>query len=227
VSLRVRLRIELNDAPGSLAQVAAIIADHGGNITGLDVLEGSRSSAVDDVTVEFGEPTDLTGLRRELTSSGAARVLSHQTASPVDLLVRVLRRLAEIVPGSTEQSDDLLRRGVAELCATPAVWVCGPMTALDSDAGRLAMEHPGEGAVVRTAQPLPPLGYTASGEAWLLAVAERADVRAQRVVLVSRPLTQAFTTTEVARVEALVAVHQRLDSLASQAGERGVADAHP
>jgi ACT domain-containing protein len=213
MSVMVRLRIELADAPGSLAQVAAIIGEHGGNITAIDVQEGSPSSAIDEVTVEFREDADLQKLRHHLSDSGAARVVSHQTANRIDLVVRMLQRLADILPASPDNRDEGLRRGVAELCSTPVVWVASPDDAAAYSAGRQALERAGEAVLIRSDEPLPALAGTISGKAWLLAVADRLSGPRHRVVLVARPEAQEFTTTEISRIEALVALHEQIEQL--------------
>jgi hypothetical protein len=56
---------------------------------------------------------------------------------------------------------------------------------------------------------------TITGTAWLLAVANGVSGSRQRVVFVARPDSQEFTTTEISRVEALVALHRRIDELGS------------
>jgi acetolactate synthase regulatory subunit len=205
----VRLRVEIDDTPGSLARVAGVVADHGGNITAVDVHQSGGASAVDEMTVEFPDAVDLAGLRNDIARRTPARVVSHQTASPVDLVVRVLNRFTTSAGSS---GGELLRRLVADLCATPAVWTFPPETAGAYEAGRLALAHPGTAVVVRTSEQLPPLGDTISGEACVLAVAGvRSADRA--VVLVARPVSQGFTATEAARVEAAVACAERLASL--------------
>lgn len=209
----VRLRIELADSPGSLAQVAAIIGEHGGNITAIDVQEGSPASAIDEVTVEFQEESDLRELRHHLRQSGAATVVSHQTANRVDLVVRTLQRLTDVLPASAEERDEGLRRGVAELCSSPVVWVSSPAGATVYGAGKLALERGGEPVLVRSKEPLPPVAGTITGGAWLLALANGVSGPRQRVVFVARPETQEFTTTEISRVEALVALHRRIDEV--------------
>ena len=213
MGVMVRLRIKLADSPGSLAQVATIIGEHGGNITAIDVQEDSPTSAIDEVTIEFQREADLQKLRHHLSASGAAQVVSHQTANRVDLVLRMLQRLAEILPASPDERDEGLRRGVAELCSTPVVWVSAPADAAASGAGKLALERAGEPVLVRTDDPLPPVARTITGKAWLLAVADRLPGPRQRVVFVARPEAQEFTTTEISRVEALVALHQHIDEL--------------
>jgi hypothetical protein len=220
VGILVRMRIELPNAPGSLAVVASVIADHGGNITAIDVHEGSPGRAVDEMTIEFGDNVDLGEVRRQIGLRASGQVLSHQTASPVDLIVRVLGRLTEALGADDYDKDETLRRGVAALCATPAVWVRSAQDAMTHQAGRLAIEHPGNAMVARTNEALPPLGETVNGEAWLLAVAER-RAESPRVVLVARPVTQGFTPTEASRVEALVALHTELDLIRTPASAGG------
>jgi hypothetical protein len=202
VGLSVRLRIELADRPGSLAEVAGVIAGQGGNITGIDIHPGS-GSAVDEVTVEFGSHVDLREVRRAIVASGSAKVLSHQAATPVDLLTRVVRRLTGLL--DSDAWDEELRRTIAELFATPAAWVLSP----DEAAGYGAVAGPAEATVVRSTRRLPPLGDTIDGEAWVLAVST-VTAQGPRVIVVARPTTQGFTPTEVARLEAVAALQQRM-----------------
>jgi len=213
MSVLVRLRLELADSPGSLAQVAAIIGEHGGNITAIDVQEGSPASAIDEVTVEFQEESDLQILRGHLSESGAATVVSHQTANRADLVVRTLQRLTDVLAASAEERDEELRRGVAELCSSPVVWISTPADATVYGAGKLAIERESEPVLVRSDEPLPAVAGTITGTAWLLAVANGVSGSRQRVVFVARPDSQEFTTTEISRVEALVALHRRIDEL--------------
>ena len=215
MSVLVRLRLELADSPGSLAQVAAIIGEHGGNITAIDVQEGSPASAIEEVTVEFQEESDLQILRGHLSESGAATVVSHQTANRADLVVRTLQRLTDVLAASAEERDEGLRRGVAELCSSPVVWISTPADATVYGAGKLAIERESEPVLVRSDEPLPAVAGTITGTAWLLAVANGVSGSRQRVVFVARPDSQEFTTTEISRVEALVALHRRIDELGS------------
>jgi len=213
MGLLVRLRIELADSPGSLARVAGIIASHGGNIAAVDVQHGSTSSAVDDVTVEFPGRADLAGLRRDLAEGGVARVLSHQTARPADPVVQVLKRLAHVLAVPSHDREEELRRGIAELCASPAVWVASADEAAVYEAGRLALELRGEATLTRASVVPAVLAETIGGDGWLLAVADLRRADGRRVVFVARPLTQDFTATEVSRIEALMALYGQLDGL--------------
>ena len=220
MSLVVRLRIDLADRPGSLADVAAVIGAHGGNITSIDMLSAERGRVVDEITVEVPDQLDLTVLRIQIAGTADARVLSHQRAGVVDPIVRVLRRAAEAVDRVTEDPAEALRRAVADLCATPAAWILEAQDASAYEAGSEALAHPGHAIIGHTAAKLPPLGETVTGEASIVAVAV-AGVYGPAVVLVARSLGQGFTPTEADRIEALVALHARLVGLVPAGGDRG------
>jgi hypothetical protein len=218
VAVVVRLRLEIADVPGALARAAAIIADHGGNITAVDVQHAADAVAVDEVTVEVGELTDLSKLRRALNDSRSVRVVALQSANPEDLVVRVLRRLTDVLAAPGHDPGLELRRAVAELCATPAVWVTTAAEASRSVAGRRAVVTPGEAVLVQTDERLPALADTVTGEAWLLAVAGRASAGEQRVVFVARPVKQRFSATEIGRIEATIALHNQVERLRAAPG---------
>ena len=209
MSLVVRLRIELADRPGSLADVAAVIGAQGGNILSIDAFDAPDGRAVDEITVEVPDDLDLAVLRSQIAAAADAHVLSHQRARVVDPIVRVLRRAAEAVDRAGDDHADGLRDAVADLCATPAAWVLDGDEAAAYDAGREALAHPGRAVIGHTAAKLPPLGETVSGEASLVAVAVAGGER-PAVVLVARSDAQGFTATEAERVEALVALYARL-----------------
>jgi hypothetical protein len=209
----VRLRIELADSPGALAEVASVIAGQGGNICAIDVQEGSSSSAVDEVTIDFAEDADLAKLRLVLEESGAARVLSHQKADPADLVVRVMQWLAGLLVAPPGRRDRALAQGVAELCATPTAWVSTAAEAMDYDVGRMALGSRGEAVLARSAEPPPALAGTMSGEVVLLAIADRVGPEPQRVVFVARAAAHGFTATEIRRLEELMALHEQVEAL--------------
>lgn len=207
----VRLRIALADQPGALARVAAIIAEHGGNITAVDVHHQAGGNAVDDVVVEWpDEGSDLDHLRNALAGSGAGALVSHQAGRQLDPVVAALRRAVDMVAGGGDSDDDLVA-AVAEICASPAVWVSGAGEDNDIEAGRMARE--GGGAVSVHTSALPPeVAERLPGDAWLLAVPDP-EVVDGRVVFVARGPQSEFTTTEIARIEALMALHARIARL--------------
>ena len=104
---------------------------------------------------------------------------------------------------------------MAELCSTPVVWLASSDGAAAYTAGKLALERVGEPVLVRSDEPLPPVAGTIAGTSWVLAVAKGEPGARQRIVFVARPEAQEFTTTEISRVEALVALHRCMDDLRS------------
>jgi hypothetical protein len=212
VSNPIRLRISLADRPGALAQVAAVIAHHGGNIISVDVQHVDADNAVDDVVVDFeGEP-DLVALRNALAVEGAATVMSHQQAHGADPVVGSLRRVVQLVDAGPGDPDKALAEGVAELCSSPVVWVSDAVEASEYHAGRLALEH--HGAVALQTTELPEhLAERLHGDVCLLAVPDPERMSGERVVFVARPVANPFTATEIARIEALTALHSRIERL--------------
>jgi predicted amino acid-binding ACT domain protein len=211
MSLIVRLRIALADQPGALARVASVIAEHGGNITAVDV-HRAGGRAVDDLVVDW--PDDGTGFepfRDALAESGAGELVSHQAAQQLDPVVAALRRAADMVAGGVGGDADLIA-AVAEVCASPAVWISPAGDDIPSQAGRLAREGGGAVSVLTTDLPAE-FTDRLPGEAWLLAVPDPEVVGDGLVVFVARGPTSEFTSTEIARIEALMDLHARVERL--------------
>jgi len=221
----VRLRVELDDRPGSLAGVAAAIAARDGNITAIDVLEAEAGRVVDEITVDVPEDLDMALLRSEIAGVRDARVLSHQRTGLVDPIVRVLRRLTSALERLPRGAADGLCQGIADLCETPAVVVLDKGVAAGYEVGRHALEDPGRAVMARTAEELPSFGEAMTGEVTVVAVATTIS-GAPVVAMVARPVAQGFAPTECHRIEALVVLHERLvavvDSAHEEAGRPGV-----
>jgi hypothetical protein len=77
------------------------------------------------------------------------------------------------------------------------------------EAGRFALERTGAIAL-RTAELPPAMAERLPGEVWLLAVPDPEPTRSSRVVFVARSLANEFTSTEIARIEALMALHDEV-----------------
>jgi len=212
VTLLVRMRISLADRPGALAQVGLVMADHGGNIVSVDVHQAGVVSAIDDLLVEFPDDADLAALRNDLTASGVATVLSHQEAQREDPIVATLRRVTEMVATQGVDSDELLARGVADLCSSPVAWVTSSEESTRWEAGRYAKER-GGAIALRTTELPSHLADRLPGEVWLLAVPDPEMRAGGRTVFVARQLAAEFTSTEIARIEALMALHDQLEHL--------------
>ena len=222
----IRLRISLADRPGALAKVATIIAGYGGNITSVDVQQVDDELAVDDLVVDFSQEPDLDDLRNDLVTQGTAVVMSHQQNQTVDPLVASLRRLVTMVDTGTPDPATALAEGVAELCSSPAVWVSDIEGARYYEAGRFALDH--HAAVVLRTSELPPhLAERLAGEVFVLAVFDPEWDSQGRVVFVGRSVTNPFTSTEIARVESLAALHGRIERLLAGSERRAGGDPVP
>jgi hypothetical protein len=207
----VRLRIALADRPGALSRVAAIIGEHEGNITSVDVHRTGVVGVVDDLVVEFPDEADMAQLRIDLGASGAATLLSHQAAHAVDPIVSTLLRAARMISARPEDPEAELVQSVSELCASPVVWVTSAEEADTYEAGRFALERSGAIAL-RTSELPEHLADRLPGEVWLLAVPDP-EIVTGRVVFVARPLHNEFTSTEIARIEAVMALHDQVERI--------------
>jgi len=206
-----RMRIELDDRPGALGAVAAVIGEHGGNITAIDVQQSARGTgaAVDELTVSFADGVDLARLRLEIGRRGTARVISHQAASHVDLPLMITLQLTDALGEPPGERARRLPRRLGDVCGTPATAMLPAAEARDLAVGRSALAAPGEGCVAHSAGLPTLLGETIPGEATLLAIASR-HLEPQVVLLLARAAGHAFSATEVDRVEAVVAFHDQL-----------------
>lgn len=66
--MRVLVRLILNDRPGALSKAAAAIAEAGGNVVGMDIVDRVGASVVDDFVVEV-EGSDPAALEVLLSTS--------------------------------------------------------------------------------------------------------------------------------------------------------------
>jgi predicted amino acid-binding ACT domain protein len=207
------LRVALSDRPGALMKVAATIAEHGGNIVSIDVHRAGFSQVIDDLIIDFPDDGDLDRLRHELTANGAGMVVSHWSTQPVDPVVAALGYVAGLLAQHDDGSEDGLARVVGQLCGTPVAWVTPATDADRYEAGRFAKER-GGAIALRTTELPADLADRLPGEVWLLAVPDAGAGFTGRVVFVARPLANEFTTTEIARVEALLTLYEQLQARA-------------
>ena len=213
----VRLRVELADSPGSLATVAGVIAGQGGNITAVDVHHSNALTAVDEIMVDFPEGADLGRIERAIAESGAATLLSHQSARRVDPIVQLLRRAIELTQSPKSSPEEELTAALVELCSAPAVWISTIEEANQNETGMFAIQQHAA-LTIRTSEVPAALRETLpAGEVWLLAVPDLNLGGQARVIFVARPLDLEFTTTEITRIEALATLYDELVRLRAAA----------
>jgi hypothetical protein len=219
MATKLRIRVELPDDPGSLARVSGVIGDLGGNVASIDVHEVDGARAVDELVVHVPETWDRPTLARELGHRADAVLLSSRPEqSSVDNVVRALdlaRRVAtgRVATGRVATRDaelDGLADAIREMCSAVAVWVCEAARAEALPAGRTALARGGP-VVCRNETTPETYALRLPPSVWLLAVPDaRESPRA--VAFAARPLSLRFTATEVARVEALMALARELDA---------------
>jgi hypothetical protein len=204
-----RLRVELPDHPGALAQVAATIAALKGDVVSVDIHEVEGLSAVDEIIIRAPDGWDPAALADALAQAGAGTLLSCQPGEAgVDPVVRALAWTRTMLEAGPQDSELELARALAEACTYARAWTSPPEQARALPAGAMALER-GQ-AVIRRTDDLPD-AYRAGLPAtvWLLAVPDgHPDTRL--VAFLARDLSLRFTASEVARVQALLALRRQL-----------------
>ncbi|MDE3206929.1 MAG: hypothetical protein KGQ66_22210 [Acidobacteriota bacterium] len=212
----VRLRIALADRSGALAQAATVIGLHGGNIRAIDVHRAPADAAVDDLVVDFATPPDVEAMRTDLAMNASATLLDCCTAEAVDPVEAALREVRGLMEGGR------LADALTSMCGAASAHEESLDLAATTEAGRSALE---QGKPVRFAGPPGEAGdgeasETGDGDgdgepddrdgsgaaAGGTATAGLAVATATSVIFLTRPANLGFTDTEVARVEALVAI---------------------
>jgi ACT domain len=207
-----RLRISLADRAGALAQAATIIGLHGGNIVSVDVHRTGADTAVDEMVVEFPAEPDLSDLGDDLLTHASSRLLWHRPTQFSDPIEAVLLRIAEQLDAGHVRPREALAAEVAELCSTPVVWVATREEAARYEAGRAALDQ-NEPVSLRSHAVPAQFAELLSGEVNILAVPASNPSKDGRVVLAARHAHADFTDTEIARIQALIALHDQIERL--------------
>ncbi|MDX6274682.1 MAG: hypothetical protein QOJ92_1892 [Frankiales bacterium] len=203
-----QLRIELQDRPGALARVTAALAESRVNILDIVIHEIDGSTVVDEVIVDAPEDWDLVATREALDAIGVHLLSSAEVRRREDPVLTALGWVDELVAAAPEEREDALARLVARAAGASRACVLSASRARQVSAGRAALDR-GAAGVQRTADL--PVQMATSGESlrWLLAVPDSFESPAL-VAFATRPLSQRFTGTEVARAGAVVSTHRRL-----------------
>jgi ACT domain len=221
---RYRLRVELPDLPGALAKVATVISELDGDVVSIDIHELDGHQAVDELVVEVLTELDGRVLAAELERAGAGALLSCAPArSGTEPVLDALTWAREIVEA---EDDAALTRVLAAACHSSAVWIAPIDEAREVAAGRLALAR---GApLVQRSMDLPDrLGARATSPMWLLAVPD-APPHPRCIAFLARPGSLRFTASEVARVDALMAVNRSsIERVARREHPAASGHAHP
>ena len=218
VTLSHRLRVELPDRPGALARLAALVAEHGGNVLSVDIHVLDDDRAVDELVVALPEHWDEDAFEAQLSASGVGRLLSCRADHGVtDRVARALQWATMVVQSGVGYSELELSRTISELCSADVSWVATPDEAATIDAGRRALAT--RDAVVEHVDALPAqLSNGATCAGWLIVVPDDVD-DPRAVAFAARTDGHQFTATELSRLRALLGLHRELASI-SQATTR-------
>ncbi len=215
----VRLRIALADRSGALAQAATVIGLHGGNIRAIDVHRAPADAAVDDLVVDFATPPDVEAMRTDLAMNASATLLDCCPAEAVDPVEAALREVRALMEGGR------LADALTSMCGAASANEESLEQAATTEAGRSALEQgkpirfgdtpgkAGHGATRKTGprgtggdsdgEPGDSDGRSRDADSATAGLAVATDTS---VIFLTRSADLGFTDTEVARVEALVAI---------------------
>jgi hypothetical protein len=197
-----RVRVEVSDHPDALSPVRSAIASAGGSVVSEDLYEVDGEQVVDELVVEMRDELDHGDLARVIETTGVATLLSsRRTERSGDPLVRALGWARAIL--ASDRGIDGLTEAVSQSCNAKS-WVCEEDDARVLPAGRLALDR--ERSIVRRSSRPDPGPGDLPTQVWLLAV-PHGRRRTDRVTFAARPVSLPFCSSDVARVEALVALH--------------------
>lgn len=198
-----RLRVELENERGNLAQVAQALAGTGANIVSLDVHAISASAIADDLVVASAGTVDATAIAAALAALDA-RLVDVRAADAHELVDRVTRaldtaaRIAETGPDPTALG---LAISAVVRCDVSYLRPVGDGTLLDEIEARAAADD----RPVMDRQQVKRLPAGGEG-AWVLAVPTTVGGRPHVAVAVRR--SPRFSYTETARIRGLLGVHE-------------------
>jgi hypothetical protein len=204
-----RLRVELPDTPGALANVAALIGESGASVMSLDIHELAGPTAIDEIVVDAPDGWSSATLAFELGAAGAGTLLSAvPAAQATDPVVEALEWAIAMAAAEPEDCDAALGRAVFEVTSALAAWVTDVRGALEIDAGRLALER--HGPVVLQTEVLPSTVSAQLPDSVRLLAVPDGHLDTEVVAFAVRPLELHFSVSEIARVEQLVRLRRQL-----------------
>jgi hypothetical protein len=208
-----RLRVELPDRPGALANVTAVIADVGASVMSLDIHELTGPTAIDEIVIDAPDGWEPGLLAARLAAAEAATLLSSAAASQaIDPVVEALEWAIAMAEADPSDCDAALGRAVLEVTSALAAWVTDVRAALEVDVGRLALER-GSPVVLQTSTVPANVASQLPASVWLLAVPD-GHLDAEIVAFAIRPTALHFSVSEIARVEQLVRLRRQLARVA-------------
>jgi hypothetical protein len=216
----VLVRLVLDDRPGALARAAGAIAEMGGDIVAMDVIDRDNGSVTDDFVIEWvpGASDDLTVLAQQLNEVSGA-VVECVRVTPEAELHRELELMTTFAVDTLPSLDrlDLLARLI------PAMLRCDWAAVLSGTGSTVGITHSsGGGPRIRWGSlPWLPLHAATTldfDERWVPAAWQRGEMLALAAapinprthVLVCRSSGPLFRPREVVQLGQLAALAGRL-----------------
>lgn len=208
-----RARIEADDTPGQLAEIAGALGCVGANIVSLDVHATGASRVADDLVVAVAGTLDA-GAFEELLAPLDARLVDLRRADAhelVDPVTQALEAAGRIV--RAQASAEALAAAIAQVVPVELAHVRPAVEGLPLTA--VAAQALAEGRAVLGREPVKSLPPGPEG-AWVLAAPVVLDDRAHVGVAVRR--SPRFSFTETARLRAVMGVGAAVSSDHLRAG---------
>lgn len=199
----LRVRVEVADAPGALAGIAAALAGLGVDVSAIDVLEVDGSRVVDELLLRLPAEVQAQEVRDVLRMSGADVLSSVVDSTRSDPVVRAFELMRSVLdnPGDPDAPGRAL--------ASTAYADVGALLDLDVVARFPLARRALEDGVPASAPAGPDVSPLAVPGGWVLWVApQRPDP--QQVAVVGRRLNVRFSATEAARLRAFATALESL-----------------
>lgn len=191
----LKVRVEVTDAPGALAQLTAALASLAVDVADIDVLEVDGRSVVDEMLLRVPPAVSVQQVQDVLRRAGADVLSSRPVASAKDQAVvafEMTRALLEAPWDADLPGQSLARVAHADVGALVDVADCGRFPLAQR---ALAQGIPATGPAGSDVSPL------AIATGWVLWVAPQVP-DPQRLAVVGRRLNVRFAATEAARLRA-------------------------
>lgn len=214
--MKALIRLQLDDRPGTLAKAAAAIAQAGGDIVAVDVVERGNSQVIDDFIVDLGDrgPLDLELMANRLRNEPGI-VIECLRPTPQAELHRELELLTRLAVDPRPSLDLLVR-------LVPAIVRCDWVVVISSAGLGVGVTHASiAGPRIRwTSLPWLPLGEAAAIDSdgqWVpsqwygdeLAFAA-APIDSQTTILACRGRGPSFLRQEIAHLGQLATLAGQL-----------------
>ncbi len=203
-------RIAVVRGRSPLGRLGAALRSAGAELISIDFHRGEGDRLTDqvDLVLELPDDVDRSRLARLLADTGGGRLVSHlPPPAETDPVLGILNRCRDLLDaGTADELDSRASAAIASVCGTRTALVGDLRRALIHEAAVSAVER-GTPVMQRTSAVPVEIGGHAIKDGWLLAVPD-ARTGPTRLALVARGVTEPFSSTEIARVQSIMAIRR-------------------